>query len=52
MLSENFFWHSGLPLSVIDGNTSIANYGPANTVANVAYFEWPNGLRQWQQSVR
>jgi Carboxypeptidase regulatory-like domain len=39
MLSENFFWRSGLPLTVIDGNTSIANYGLAsqgpNTVANV-----------------
>ncbi len=35
MLSENFFWRSGLPLTVIDGNTSINNYGPVNTVANV-----------------
>ncbi len=35
ILSENFFWRSGLPLSVIDGNTSITNYGPTNTVANV-----------------
>ncbi len=35
ILSENFFWRSGLPLSVIDGNTSIGNYGPTNTVANV-----------------
>ncbi len=35
MVSENFFWRSGLPLTVIDGNTSIANYGPLNTVANV-----------------
>ena len=35
ILSENFFWRSGLPLSVIDGNTTITNYGPANTVANV-----------------
>ncbi len=35
ILSENFFWRSGLPLTVIDGNTSIANYGPTNTVANV-----------------
>jgi hypothetical protein len=34
-ISENFFWRSGLPLSVIDGNTSITNYGPTNTVANV-----------------
>ena len=34
-ISENFFYHSGLPLSVIDGNTSITNYGPTNTVANV-----------------
>jgi hypothetical protein len=35
ILSENFFWRSGLPLTVIDGNTAIANYGPSNTVANV-----------------
>jgi hypothetical protein len=35
ILSENFFWRSSLPLSVIDGNTAIANYGPSNTVANV-----------------
>jgi Carboxypeptidase regulatory-like domain len=35
ILSENFFWRSGLPLTVIDGNTSITNYGPTNTVANV-----------------
>ncbi len=35
ILSENFFWRSGLPLSVVDGNTGITNYGPSNTVANV-----------------
>ncbi len=35
MISENFFWRSGLPLTVIDGTTSITNYGPTNTVANV-----------------
>jgi len=35
ILSQNFFARSGLPLSVIDGNTSITNYGPTNTVANV-----------------
>ena len=35
MVSENFFWRSGLPLTVIDGNTSINNYGPINMVANV-----------------
>ena len=35
ILSQNFFARSGLPLSVIDGNTSITNYGPVNTVANV-----------------
>jgi hypothetical protein len=35
ILSENFFWHSGLPLTVIDGATGITNYGPSNTVANV-----------------
>jgi hypothetical protein len=35
MISENFFWRSGLPLTVIDGNTSINNYGPINMVANV-----------------
>jgi hypothetical protein len=34
-LSQNFFYRTGLPLSVIDGNTSITNYGPTNTVANV-----------------
>ena len=51
MMSENFFWRSGLPLSVIDGNTSITNYGPTNTVANVIAAGWPTGLRQWQQSV-
>ena len=34
-ISENFFWRSGLPLTVIDGNTAIANYGPSNTVATV-----------------
>jgi hypothetical protein len=36
-ISENFFWRSGLPLTVIDGTTSIANYGgpTPNTVANV-----------------
>jgi hypothetical protein len=35
LISENFFWRSGLPLTVIDGTTSITNYGPVNTVANV-----------------
>jgi hypothetical protein len=40
ILSENFFWRSGLPLTVIDGNTAITNYGPGNTVANVIA---PNG---------
>lgn len=35
ILSENFFWRSGLPYSIIDGNTSITNYGPANTVAQI-----------------
>ncbi len=37
MLSENFFWRSGLPLSVIDGTQSVSNYGIStpNTVANV-----------------
>ena len=35
ILSENFFWRSGLPLTVIDGTTDIPNYGPTNTVANV-----------------
>jgi hypothetical protein len=34
-ISQNFFARSGLPLTVIDGNTSITNYGPTNTVANV-----------------
>ena len=34
-LSENFFWRSGLPYSIMDGNTSIGNYGPANTVAQI-----------------
>jgi hypothetical protein len=34
-VSQNFFRRSALPLSVIDGNTSITNYGPTNTVANV-----------------
>ena len=34
-LSQNFFYHSGLPLSIIDGNTAIANYGPTNTVAQI-----------------
>ena len=34
-ISENFFWRSGLPLTVVDGNNSITNYGPTNTVANV-----------------
>ena len=37
-ISQNFFWRSGLPLSVVDGNTSIGNYGPTNTVANVIGF--------------
>ncbi len=35
MLSQNFFYHSGLPLSIIDGNTSITNYGPTNTLAGI-----------------
>jgi hypothetical protein len=35
ILSQNFFWRSSLPLSVIDGNTAITNYGPGETVANV-----------------
>jgi len=34
-ISENFFWRSGLPLTVIDGNTALTNYGPSNTVATV-----------------
>ena len=34
-LSQNFFYHSGLPLSIIDGNTAITNYGPTNTLAQV-----------------
>ncbi len=34
-VSQNFFRRTALPLSVIDGNTSITNYGPTNTVANV-----------------
>ncbi len=38
MISENFFWRSGLPLTVIDGNTAITNYGPTNTVASVLDF--------------
>jgi hypothetical protein len=35
ILSENFFWRSGLPLTVIDGNTSVTDYGPINTPANI-----------------
>jgi hypothetical protein len=34
-ISQNFFYHSALPISVIDGGTSLTNYGPTNTVANV-----------------
>ena len=40
ILSENFFWRSSLPLSVIDGNNAVSNYGPSDTVANVIA---PNG---------
>ena len=42
-LSQNFFWRSGLPLSVIDGNTAITNYGPTNTVASVLDFNGQGG---------
>ncbi len=34
-ISENFFYRTGLPLTVVDGTTSVTNYGPTNTVANV-----------------
>jgi hypothetical protein len=37
-LSQNFFARSGLPLSIIDGNTSIANYNPTNPVAQVLQY--------------
>jgi len=42
-ISENFFWRSGLPLTVIDGNTSITNYGPTNPPANVVAFNGQQG---------
>ncbi len=35
ILSQNFFYRTGLPLTVIDGNTAISNYGPSNSVATV-----------------
>ncbi len=34
-LSQNFFVRSGLPFTVIDGNTGIGNYGPLNPPADV-----------------
>ena len=38
ILSQNFFYRTGLPLTVIDGNTALGNYGPSNTVATVLDF--------------
>ena len=34
-VSQNFFARSGLPYSVLDGNSLIANFGPVTTVAQV-----------------
>ena len=34
-LSQNFFARSGLPLTVIDGNVTVANYTPLNLPAQV-----------------
>jgi Carboxypeptidase regulatory-like domain len=34
-ISQNFFAHSGLPYSVLDGNSFIANFGPVSTMAQV-----------------
>ena len=51
MVSENFFWRSGLPLTVIDGNTSITNYGPTQHGCERHCWNGQHGLRQWQQPV-
>jgi hypothetical protein len=48
-LSQNFFARTGLPLSVIDGNDTIGNFTPNNTVSEVlAYGQGgcSNGLSQ------
>jgi Carboxypeptidase regulatory-like domain/TonB dependent receptor len=34
-VSQNFFARSGLPYSVLDGNSFIANFGPVSTMAQV-----------------
>jgi hypothetical protein len=34
-ISQNFFARSGLPFTVIDGNTSITNYTPLNPPAQI-----------------
>jgi hypothetical protein len=34
-VSQNFFARSGLPYTVLDGNSPIANFGPVTTVAQV-----------------
>jgi hypothetical protein len=34
-VSQNFFARSGLPYSVLDGNSLIANFGPVSTVAQI-----------------
>ncbi|HUI84598.1 MAG TPA: carboxypeptidase regulatory-like domain-containing protein [Candidatus Binatia bacterium] len=34
-LSQNFFARTGLPFTVLDGNTVITNFGPSNIVADI-----------------
>jgi hypothetical protein len=34
-ISQNFFWRSGLPYTIMDGFTTINNYGPTNIPAQI-----------------